>query len=83
MIEAEHVERVHRLLGQIAPILGGHPSPVQGAVLADLLATWLAGHIVEESSSRTDALREELLAFHLKTVRKLVPVNAEHIHRQP
>jgi hypothetical protein len=80
MIEAEHVERVHRLLGQIEPILAGHPAPVQGAVLADLLATWLAGHIDKGSSQRTDLLREELLRHHLRTVRLLVPVNAAHIH---
>jgi Lar family restriction alleviation protein len=40
---------------------------VQGAVLADLLATWLAGH--------PNFVRESILSLHIKVVRELVPVN--------
>lgn len=73
-------DTVPQLVERIRPILAGVPSPVQGAVLADLLAIWLAGHIDRTSSQHTDALREELLQHHLATVRALVPVNAAHIH---
>ena len=71
---------IAQLIERIRPILAGQPPPVQGAVLADLLATWLAGHIDRTSNQHTDALREELLTHHLATVRALVPVNAAHIH---
>lgn len=53
---------------QCCRVLAGHPPEVQGAVLADLLATWLAGHNPPE-------LREDLLRLHLRTVRQML---AEH-----
>ena len=71
---------IAQLIEHIRPILAGQPAPVQGAVLADLLATWLAGHIDSTGRRQTEALREELLKHHLATVRALVPVNAAHIH---
>jgi hypothetical protein len=52
---------------RIHPLLAGLPPQVQGAALADLLATWLAGHEPE--------LREALLDLHIHTVRELVPIN--------
>jgi hypothetical protein len=73
---------VVQLINRIRPILAGQPPPVQGAVLADLLATWLAGHRGTTITS-TDEMREELLRLHLETVRALVPVNAAHIHGRP
>ena len=67
---------VEPIVAAISPLLAGHPSPIQGAVLADLLATWLAGHIILGDPAGTDALRERLLAFHLVAVRELIPINA-------
>ena len=55
------------IVDRIRPILGGHHPAVQGAVLADLLAIWLAGHQAD--------LREALLDVHIEKVRELVPVN--------
>jgi len=52
-------------------VLHGHGPIVQGAVLADLLAMWLAGHV----GSGAAELREHLLADHMKLVRKLIEVN--------
>lgn len=52
---------------RVKPELAGKHPAIQGAVLADLLATWLAGHPSE--------VREELLQVHLANVRTLVPVN--------
>ena len=66
---------VSDLVKQIGPILHGHNPAVQSAVLADLLATWLAGHM----SSDPGKFREELLADHIKLVRKLIPVNEKMI----
>jgi hypothetical protein len=49
------------------PLLAGHHPVIQGAALADLLATWLAGHDPE--------VREALLDAHVHIVRELVPIN--------
>ena len=58
---------VTEIVDRIRPILGGHHPAVQGAVVADLLAIWLAGHQAD--------LREALLDVHIEKVRELVPVN--------
>ena len=47
---AEQVDKVKMLTDQISPILHGHKPEIQGAVLAELLATWLAGHVVPGDS---------------------------------
>jgi hypothetical protein len=49
------------------PILAGHHPVIQGAALADLLATWLAGHDPE--------VREALLDAHVHLVREFLPIN--------
>lgn len=67
------VRRIHRLLA-------GQPAQLQSGVLADLLAIWLAGHIVLGDPAETDRLRKELLDEHLRMVRELLPVNHEIIH---
>jgi hypothetical protein len=72
---------VTELYDLIGSLLAGKPSQVQGAALADLLATWLAGHIVKDDKRETDRMRERLLKMHVKTVRQLIPVNANRIHR--
>lgn len=64
------------LVALIRPLLAGRRGEVQGAVLADLLAIWLAGHHVAGDAEATQSLRAELLALHLEGVTKLVPVNA-------
>jgi hypothetical protein len=46
---------------------GEHPS-VQGLALAELVATWLAGHQLPPEG------HEDLLALHLDTVRKCLPI---------
>jgi hypothetical protein len=55
----------------IKPLLAGkHPS-VQGVVLADLLATWLAGHPL--------AFEDKLIESHLRSVRKLMRLYREQL----
>lgn len=62
---------------QCAKLLAGRHPAIQGAVLADLLATWLAGHV--------PTARLEVLAAHLGTASDLVALKeaelAEHIER--
>ena len=43
--EAE-LRAVRKLVQRIRPLLAGRAAQMQGAVLADLLAIWIAGHIV-------------------------------------
>lgn len=67
------------LINRIRPILAGHPPTVQGAALADLVATWLAGHDIPGDAAETRHWRAELLSLHCSAVRELVPVNAKII----
>lgn len=62
---------VDRIVHRIATKLKGKPPELQGAVLADLLAMFIAGH--------HPALREEILRLHIDTVRKLIEPNAAMI----
>lgn len=78
------LSEVSKLVLRIRPILQGHPGERQGAVLAELLAIWLAGHLVtdEESSikrSQTDMHREMLLDHTVDAARELIPMFEEHI----
>lgn len=69
-----------RIAQKTYALLVGHPSEIQGAVLADLLATWLAGHIVHDNPAETHKIRKSVLDLHIEVVRKLIPVNATLIH---
>lgn len=57
------------IIDRIKPLLAGHPPEVQGAVLADLLALWLAAH-------NSDA-RAGVLDAHLNGVIQLVELNEQ------
>jgi hypothetical protein len=58
----------------VSAALAGKDPQLQGAVLADLVATWLAG-FTGELAGDVAKVREELLALHAETVRALIPVN--------
>jgi hypothetical protein len=73
------LKRTLQLSASIHPLLSGHPPQVQGAALANLMATWLAGHYAD-SDGETDQLRETLLAEHIEAVRRMIPVEAAAIH---
>ena len=68
---------------RIKAILAGKPPQFQAAVLADLLAMWLAGHDVPGEPEETQQLRAHLLAEHCWIVRQLVPLNAQQIGTTP
>jgi hypothetical protein len=82
MMEDQLREIAHRV-GQIKPALAGLPPEVQGAILADLLALWLAGHHIEGDKDATRAMRAELLAEHCTYVRQLTSVNAKILGTTP
>jgi hypothetical protein len=69
--------RVHELVDRIKPILAGEAPNVQGAVLADLLAMWLAGHVIMGDPKETEKMRERALEIHIATVRALIPIEYE------
>lgn len=64
------------IVQKIRPLLAGRGQIVQGAVLADLVATWVAGHGVIGDSEATAEIRDELLKMHVAIVRELIPQNA-------
>jgi hypothetical protein len=64
-------ERADAFLDRIKPILANASVEMQGAVLADLTAIWIAGHRIEQSRAEGDRFREELLELHAKHVREL------------
>lgn len=68
--------RVANAVELITPLLAGREPKIQGAILAGLLAIWLAGHHVKGDTDATRKLRGEILAAHIVGVTELVPVNA-------
>jgi hypothetical protein len=65
-------------------VLRGQGGATQGAVLADLVSLWLAGHMVPDEIGKaekpfTDEVRELMLADWLTTVRALVPQSEKEI----
>jgi len=70
--EAEEVEA---LVEAVRPLFAGKRPGIQGAALADLLAMWLAGHVIRDDPEASERLREQMLELHLRAVGALVPVN--------
>lgn len=54
--------------------LKGRPPSVQGAALAEALASWLSGHQVPCDPRSERELRESMLQMHISMVRKLLPL---------
>jgi hypothetical protein len=73
----QQAQLVMQLTAQISPLLSGKGPDVQSAVLADLVAMWLAGHqdLENPESAFVLELREQAFALWCETVRALVPVN--------
>lgn len=81
MTKAELIERADKLSAKVWPALskalGGEPPEVQGMVLADLTAMWLAGHSVPGDPLRTDEMREQLIAMQITAIRSLCAMYVE------
>jgi hypothetical protein len=63
--------RADAIMLRIQPILAGHGPELQGAVINDLTAIWIAGHRVSDPAEER-RLHEELLALHCEHVREMV-----------
>jgi hypothetical protein len=73
------VELSDILVDRISEILSGQPRLVQGLVVAELLATWLAGHCIPGNLAQTKKIRELLLREHLDYVDHLMNLAAKRI----
>jgi hypothetical protein len=78
---------VEELVREIGMILHGKPPEVQSAALADLLAMWLAGHVVFHDDRKIDQkatreVRDDALATFIELVKELIPVNAKSIEKK-
>jgi hypothetical protein len=72
---AHAADEAMALVKKIRPLLAGKDPSVQGAVLADLLAMWLAGHVQLGDPKATKRIREEMLEMHIVGVKALIDVN--------
>lgn len=79
MFTRREAERVREICQKIGPLLTGHSSPIQGAVIADLLARWLAGHVIVGDPEGSARMRETLLKFHVEAVLELTKLNASEM----
>lgn len=76
---ATEVKQIAALVDTVRPILAGQPSPIIGGALADLVATWIAGHVMEGDPLKTYNLRMRLLKHHREMVSGLVAINARRM----
>lgn len=60
------------IVGKVKPLLAGKPPELQGFVIADLLAIFLAGHICEGDSDLQRDARLQVLNWHIRTVHMLI-----------
>jgi hypothetical protein len=70
----EAADRAAEVSAQIEPLLAGLGPDVQGAILANLTAMWIAGHMAEDHDDheRTAAVRMKILRLHMEAVRSLI-----------
>jgi hypothetical protein len=72
---AQAADEAMALVKKIRPLLAGKDPSVQGAVLADLLAMWLAGHVQLGDPEATKRIREQALETHIVGVKTLIDIN--------
>lgn len=71
-----YAQQVEQLCKAIAPLLAGRPPEVQSAALADLTATWLCGHVLEDPEpGEVRQLRAELMANFNRLVGEIARLN--------
>jgi hypothetical protein len=66
-----NIEKIIRLVEKIRSILAGNPSVIQGAVLAELTATWLSGHHAEKEEGNA-TVRARLLKVQVQVIKNLM-----------
>lgn len=76
MDTAEAVALSFDIVDRIKPLMAGRPGEVQGAVIAQLLAMWVAGHYLNG-----EAIMEEVLEHHIAHVRTLIPIEVDALRQ--
>lgn len=61
------VREIEKAVSAIKPLLAGREPEVQGAIMCELLAIWLAGH--------APIIRDAVLETHVKLVREMIPIS--------
>ncbi len=67
-------DEIDDVMQRVRQALAGHPPDLVGAVLADALALWLAGHVIPGDISETDRLRRQLLRLQIEMIETLIPI---------
>jgi hypothetical protein len=82
----EMTERAAAVSRQIQALLHGLGPHAQGAVMADLVSLWIAGHIerselgnTPDNRPLTDALRHEIITEWMNLVVMLLPASENEI----
>ena len=70
----DEADEALEIVDRIQPLLAGCGPEVQGAILCQLVAMWVAGWHVNGPE-----FVEDMLTLHVKTVRDLLPVNIEEM----
>lgn len=65
------------IVDRIRPILSGQEPSLIGCVLADLTATWIAGHFVDSSDEGTREWRVVLLRLLVEAVQAMLALEDE------
>lgn len=67
------VAKIITLVELISPLLADHKPFTQGAAIAELLAMWLNGHVLDAADTEaTKKMRETLLEGHIAFVKELI-----------
>ena len=79
----KEADQALRLIEKIKPILAGNTPPVASAVLADLLAQFLAGHQDPDGEGpHMDELRNQILDRWVTLVKELIPINVAIVRKK-
>lgn len=87
MTRYERIEQAEKITQELWPAisaaLGGKAPEAQGAVLADLTAIWIVGHLVLGDAIESPKLREQMLALQVSTTRELIERIGSLPHQKP
>lgn len=72
---AREKKEFEELIEAIRPMLADKGAEVQGCVLAELVATWVAGHVALGDPKTTKMVHEQVLQMHVVAVEALVDIN--------
>jgi hypothetical protein len=72
------IDEIEKRAVQLHDRVKGMPAEYQSAVIAHLLATWIAGHRSDDQAALA-VFREQLLQDHIELVRQIIPLEDARI----